>query len=50
MSKGLQLHTSLEFLGIGQLFWFVRLPEAVFVQGGLVPEAAWSMMVGTRGS
>lgn len=40
MSKGLQC-TSLEFLGIGQ-----HLPEAVFVQGGLVPEAAWSMMVG----
>lgn len=50
MSKGLQLHTSLEFLGISHLFWFMRLPEAVFVQGGLVPKAVWSMMVGTRGN
>lgn len=47
MSRGLQVHMSLERLGIGQLFWCVCLPVAMFMQGGLVPEAPWSMMVAT---
>lgn len=50
MSRGLQVHMSLELLGIGQLFRYVCLPETIFVQGGLVPEAPWSMLVGTCGN